>query len=190
MHFKIKAYLRFLFKSTNQHGVHSPFVYNLITRCFYNTEKRKAYLSIKSVYKKADKKIPVRYRTAKLLNRIVPYFDLKNVLILTDLGFISEVLSIENLVSIDHIIQSKKDYDMIYLDINQLQCQLNTELLLSKAHNDSVIILNSIYESEANIILWETIKKHPKITVTIDTFHLGFVFIRNEQAKEHFIIRA
>jgi len=35
MFFKIKAYLTFLLKSTNQHGVHSPFVYSLITNCFY-----------------------------------------------------------------------------------------------------------------------------------------------------------
>lgn len=35
MFFKIKAYLTFLLKSTNQHGVHSPFVYSLVTNCFY-----------------------------------------------------------------------------------------------------------------------------------------------------------
>ncbi|MBG6128752.1 hypothetical protein IWQ47_000556 [Aquimarina sp. EL_43] len=190
MYFKIKAYLRFLSKSTNQHGVHSPFVYNLVTQCFYNTEKRKAYIAIKSIYKKADKKIPVRYRTAKLLNRILSYFDIKTGLVLTDSKVISEILSIDNLVEIDHNIQSKNDYDMIYLNINQLHSLFNIELLLSVVHNDSVIILNSIYESEDNTILWKTIQEHPKITVTIDTFHLGFVFIRNEQAKEHFTIRA
>ncbi len=35
MLFKITSYIQFLKKSTNQHGVHSPFVYNLITKCFY-----------------------------------------------------------------------------------------------------------------------------------------------------------
>ncbi|MCK4562530.1 MAG: class I SAM-dependent methyltransferase [Flavobacteriaceae bacterium] len=33
---KIQTYLKFLFKSTNQHGVHSPFVYDFITKCLYN----------------------------------------------------------------------------------------------------------------------------------------------------------
>jgi hypothetical protein len=37
---------------------------------------------------------------------------------------------------------------------------------------------------------WEIIKNNPKVTVTIDTFYLGFVFFRNEQKKEHFVIRA
>ena len=35
MLFQIKSYLKFLLKSTNQHGVHSPFVFDLITKCFY-----------------------------------------------------------------------------------------------------------------------------------------------------------
>lgn len=35
MFFQIKSYLKFLFKSTNKHGVHSPFVYDLVTKCFY-----------------------------------------------------------------------------------------------------------------------------------------------------------
>ena len=36
---------------------------------------------------------------------------------------------------------------------------------------------------------WHIIKQHPKVTVTIDIFHLGIVFFRKEQAKEHFTIR-
>jgi predicted O-methyltransferase YrrM len=35
MWFKVKSFILFLFKSTNQHGVHSPFVFNLVTNCFY-----------------------------------------------------------------------------------------------------------------------------------------------------------
>ena len=42
MFFQTKSYFKFLLKSTNQHGVHSPFVYNLITKCFYkNTNPNK-----------------------------------------------------------------------------------------------------------------------------------------------------
>ena len=44
----VKSYLRFLFKSTNQHGVHSPFVYNLVTKCFYDKQNYDAYGMIKN----------------------------------------------------------------------------------------------------------------------------------------------
>lgn len=40
---QIKSYLKFLFRSTNKHGVHSPFVYSLITLCFNDKKKYPEY---------------------------------------------------------------------------------------------------------------------------------------------------
>jgi len=52
MFYQITQYLKFLFKSTNQHGVHSPFVYDLITQCFYDKTPYQNYKTI-SEYRKA-----------------------------------------------------------------------------------------------------------------------------------------
>ena len=41
--YSLKKYLRFLVGSKNQHGIHSPFVYNLVTQCFYNSAHHKDY---------------------------------------------------------------------------------------------------------------------------------------------------
>ncbi|MEZ7917698.1 MAG: class I SAM-dependent methyltransferase, partial [Patiriisocius sp.] len=35
MLYTLKSYIKFLLKSTNEHGVHSPFVYSLLTKCIY-----------------------------------------------------------------------------------------------------------------------------------------------------------
>lgn len=48
MYFQIKAYLQFLFRSQNQHGLHSPFVYELVTKCFYDKKDHKGYHLIKN----------------------------------------------------------------------------------------------------------------------------------------------
>lgn len=37
--FQLIAHLQFLLKATNQHGVHSPFTYNYVTKCLYKKEK-------------------------------------------------------------------------------------------------------------------------------------------------------
>lgn len=37
MQYTIKSYLKFLFHSKNEHGVHSPFVFDLVTKCFYSS---------------------------------------------------------------------------------------------------------------------------------------------------------
>ena len=43
MKYIISSYLNFLKNATNQHGVHSPFVYTLVTKCFYDRKKLDAY---------------------------------------------------------------------------------------------------------------------------------------------------
>jgi len=43
MLYQIKSYFKFLLRSTNQHGVHSPFVFNLVTKCFYDKNNHNAY---------------------------------------------------------------------------------------------------------------------------------------------------
>jgi len=37
---QIKSYFEFIRRSTNQHDVHSPFVYHLVTKCFYSKDKK------------------------------------------------------------------------------------------------------------------------------------------------------
>lgn len=40
MFFQIKSYLQFLWKSKNEHAVHSPFVFQLITNCFQDKKSK------------------------------------------------------------------------------------------------------------------------------------------------------
>ncbi|OIQ30649.1 MAG: methyltransferase [Bacteroidetes bacterium MedPE-SWsnd-G2] len=48
MWFQISSYFKFLFGSSNQHGIHSPFVYDLITKCFYDAKSYPEYKQIKN----------------------------------------------------------------------------------------------------------------------------------------------
>ena len=36
---------------------------------------------------------------------------------------------------------------------------------------------------------WEEVKKHPRVTVTIDLYDMGLVFFRQEQTPQHFRLR-
>jgi predicted O-methyltransferase YrrM len=63
------------------------------------------------------------------------------------------------------------------------------ELLLPTICNETLWIFDDIHWSPEMEEAWEIIKKHPKVTVTIDTFQWGLVFFRSEQPKEHFVIR-
>ena len=122
----IKSYIKFLFHSKNEHGVHSPFVFDLVTKCFYDNTKYAEYETLKSYRKsllenkntievtdfgagsrvfksntRAISKIAqtagITPKNAELLFRIVRYFQPKSVLeIGTSLGLATSALSLGN----------------------------------------------------------------------------------------------
>ncbi|WP_406684242.1 class I SAM-dependent methyltransferase [Seonamhaeicola sp. MEBiC1930] len=126
MWYQIIQYIKFLFKSTNQHGVHSPFVYNLVTKCFYDKTDYLEYKTIKTYRNKLLKNkntIQVNdlgpgsrkaktnerqiceiahtsgttYNRAKLLFRLSKYLKSENILELgTSLGIATHAISLGN----------------------------------------------------------------------------------------------
>ncbi len=60
---------------------------------------------------------------------------------------------------------------------------------LPKLSENSIMIFDDIYWSRGMKEAWNEIKAHPQVTVTIDLFWIGLVFVRKGQAKEDFKIR-
>ncbi|UFH46180.1 class I SAM-dependent methyltransferase [Flavobacterium galactosidilyticum] len=258
MLFQIKSYLKFLWLSKNEHAVHSPFVFTLITKCFYDKKSKHEYLVLKKyrksllenkntievtdfgagskVFKSNSREISkiaetagISSKRAELLFRVTNYFQPKHILeIGTSLGLATAALSLGNknseittLEGCENTIGIAKNqlqtincatvkfintefsaylkntklksqfFDLIYFDGNhQKQATLDYfEALLPTITNDTVWIFDDIHWSKEMEEAWKIIQKHPKVTVTIDTFQWGFVFFRREQPKEHFIIR-
>jgi len=183
---RLKQYFKFLLTSTNQHGVHSPFVYDLVTKCFYDKKRKKSYDSIESIYKKHQKKSDLSLKKLKLINRVITYLGYTRITILEDTSSIlDQIIQINDLTSITNNIHSDH-YDLTYIHNYTIQI---LDAIFSNSHNDSLVLVNDIYRTKENLSIWNEIKNHPKVTVTIDTFDLGFIFFRKEQVKEHFTIR-
>jgi Methyltransferase domain len=51
MLFQIKSYLQFLWHSKNEHAVHSPFVFNFLTKCVYDKKSKPEYSVLKKYRK-------------------------------------------------------------------------------------------------------------------------------------------
>ena len=65
----------------------------------------------------------------------------------------------------------------------------NQELIELHLGENSMMIFDDIYWSKGMKEAWQQIKDHPQVTLTVDLFWIGLVFIRKEQVKEHFKIR-
>ncbi|MBJ2174591.1 class I SAM-dependent methyltransferase [Aureibaculum sp. A20] len=126
MLFQIKSYFNFLLKSTNQHGVHSPFVFKLLTECFYDKTNKPWYSKVRNYRrsllknntsiavkdfgagsKALDKKqrnvasiaknAGITLKRAQLLGRLVSYFDIEHTLeIGTSLGISTAAMHLAN----------------------------------------------------------------------------------------------
>ena len=81
--------------------------------------------------------------------------------------------------------------DMVFIDGNHQEeatiSYFNT--LLMHANNNTIFIIDDIYWSKGMQSAWKRIKKDVSVTVTIDLFHLGIVFLSKELSKEDFVLR-
>ena len=126
MLFQIKSYIKFLWYSKNEHAVHSPFVFNLLTKCFYDKKSKPEYQILKKYRKsllenknfievtdfgagsrvfksnrrqisKIAKTAGISPKRAELLFRVTNYFKPENILeIGTSLGLATSALALGN----------------------------------------------------------------------------------------------
>jgi len=165
MYFKFISYLKFLLKSTNAHGVHSPFVFTFVTKCLYSKQKLSSN------------------KTINVLLKSIHYFNFKSVLI-DNSPEVKKVIkdTFENLSFERDLV------DVLFTD--GMSASKFVELLSEgKLHNDSMILVGRIHQNKKKQKDWENLIASPNITVSIDMFHCGAIFIRKEQVKEHFTIR-
>ena len=65
----------------------------------------------------------------------------------------------------------------------------NFETLLSIANNDTVFVFDDIHWSAEMQKAWDVICDHERVSVSIDIFRFGIVFLKKELSKQKFVIR-
>ena len=84
-----------------------------------------------------------------------------------------------------------KTIDLAFIDGNHQEKPTIDyfEKCLKHSNNDTIFIFDDIHWSEGMEKAWNYIKAHQKITLTIDLFFVGIVFIKSELSKENFTIK-
>lgn len=161
--YKLIARIQFILTSTNQHGVHSPFVFDFVT---------------KGLYQKSLKSVPINNFTAslklpkkeeKILAKIFNYFNIASVT--------PNPKELENSLG--------NSYKILY--VNDIE---HFELIKTFSYSSkNIVIIHKIHTQKSNLLKWKDLCKNTNATVTIDLFYFGLIFFRETQAKEHFKIR-
>lgn len=257
---RIISFLRYFFKATNAHGIHSPFIYDLYTQVirlrkkYYALEELKEYrqtlaidtteltlldlgagsfnktnptrvVRVKDIYKRSCHS----FKDTDLLFRLIAHFQPHHILELgTCLGVSTLYMAKANKRASVYTMEGNPDYAMmarkafiqfqahnitlIEGDIHQtLRIAMDRipsldfafldahhayeptlqffKSCLSKAHENTVIVLDDIHWSPEMERAWETIKGMEEVKQTIDLYQFGIVFFKPGQMKEHFVLR-
>ena len=162
---RILSRLVFLLRSTNQHGVHSPFVFKYLTQCLYE----KGYRN--------------RTKFQQIALKSIPYFEYRSIYIPAETG-LKTILK----EAYPGLVFGKAPYDLIAFEKRQV-LDIDLEELAPLCHNDSAILIEGIRDTPGGLAAWELLCTDPRVTVSIDFYYGGILFFRKEQEKQHFRIR-
>lgn len=157
------SYLQFLVKSTNQHGVHSPFVYNYITKGLYQQKKEFA----------------LSHKTNQWLLQSIQYFQPKAIYFF-DKSLLDNIKQTST-----EITDELQTADLI---LEHYTVENRTRILQTiKSMSNSQLLLIASYSYPKAFI--NELRQNPDITLVVDFYYGCLISKRTEQPKQNFFIR-
>lgn len=155
--------LQFLFKSTNHHGVHSPFVYNYITKGLYQQKKD----------------FSISPKTNQWLLQSIQYFKPKAV-------FLSDKSLLDNIKQTS--IEITVELQTADLILERYTIENHSRILQTiKSMSNSQLLLIAAYNYPKTF--FDELRKNPEITLVVDFYYGCLISKRTEQSKQNFFIR-
>lgn len=192
-------YLQYYWVASNSkgHGIHSPFVFKFIqeilngksplTAIENNTPAVKQILDQIEAASSSKLHPKIKLVIARLLQWLNPITilvtgDKKQFDADSAKNTNAKIGSTQSVESIDFaFIGEGQDGATILQSVNRV---------MDKMHSNSWVILHGMHADSNMETVWNTLKEHSNIRLSIDLFTIGILFCRKEQKEqEHFIIR-
>lgn len=93
--------------------------------------------------------------------------------------------------SLQALLAAGKRFDYIFIDGNHRYEPTvgYFQQLLPYIADGGCVVFDDIYWSEGMAQAWREICAHPSVSLSLDLFKMGIVFVRRPQRKEHFVVR-
>lgn len=86
---------------------------------------------------------------------------------------------------------AREHLDLAYVDANHTfeATMRYVDYLLPRMNEKGVIIIDDIHYSEQMEQAWAALKADPRVTTSMDLYHVGLLFVDKHYLKRHYIIR-
>ncbi|WP_224484532.1 hypothetical protein [Robertkochia aurantiaca] len=168
--YRLGSRLRFLLKAGDEHGVHSPFMFELVD----NHLNKASELPLHPALTQTASQWPLHRRLA--INAVITHLDPAIPLL---------CLSKENLETITEI-------NRVFYLSPALLSELKTDELYFLKKNlglNSSLVFGSPYENPSSAKNWKKFCDSLPKGVILDTWHAAVFFKRERQADEYFAVR-
>ena len=184
---RLVEFIKYKWKASGRHGIHSPFIYDLIENGIRSS-------IIKVEFHPNDSK---NIDFQKFVFKLLRYFNTDSIFIdenkeLTDWETFSRknFSSLNIQVNLEELPKSSKNpfFDFIFIS-NSNQLVEKISKLLTYSENETVFLIEGIRSNKCSFEEWRKLCEMKTFHVSIDFFQSGLIMKRNQQEKEHFTLK-
>jgi hypothetical protein len=192
-------YLQYYWVASNSkgHGIHSPFVFKFIQDILNGKSPLTAIENntpaVKQILDQIEAAVsaPLTPKNKIVIARLLQWLNPITTLVTGDKKPFDADSAINTNAKIGST-QSVESIDFAFIGKGQNKETMlqSASRLFDKMHSNSWVILHGIHADSNMETVWNTLKEHSNIRLSIDLFTIGILFCRKEQKEqEHFIIR-
>jgi len=189
-------YLQYYWVASNSkgHGIHSPFVFKFIQEILNGKSPLTAIENNTPAVKQildqieAAGSVALAPKNKIVIARLLQWLNPITILVTGD----KKQFETETVMQANGTNEAVEKIDFAFLGEGQDRATILQYVirLMDKMHYNSWVILHGIHADSNMETVWNTLKEHSNIRLSIDLFTIGILFCRKEQKEqEHFIIR-
>ena len=189
-------YLQYYWVASNSkgHGIHSPFVFKFIQEILNGKSPLTAIENntpaVKQILDQIEAAVsaPLTPKNKIVIARLLQWLNPITILVTRD----KKQFETETVMQANGTNEAVEKIDFVFIGEGQDGATIlqSVNRVMDKMHSNSWVILHGIHADSNMETVWNTLKEHSNIRLSIDLFTIGILFCRKEQKEqEHFIIR-